>query len=729
MKRLHQLNIQPSRNRKIRVALGLFLLLSLTSRAQSSRPGWGATVYETETGTGVTFRVWAPNASSVQVGGDFSGWSNLEPFLQPEGTSGVWSADYSGIEEGAAYKFKLNDSTWKSDPRGRWINQAEYGNAQIVKSKSVSNHTASCFIPEAERVIYELHPGTFVDPDPDDDRCGTLWDAIGGLPHLEELGINVIELMPVSEFTSDRSWGYNGAYPFAVEEDYGGPEALKAFVEAAHSRGMMVLLDVVYNHWDASGVLWQFDEWATSPEFGGIYSYASNGICCTPWGPRPDYTRTEVREYIFDNLRMWKEEFGLDGFRWDAPRFILQSEPDNPEDSIYLAEGESLMREAVAMLEDEWPGTVNIAEDLGESDLFDQHWEVGMAERLGEMLAVSNSGVSLSEVVSILESADDRVVYSESHDTAGDLNGGNRMPARVDPDNPESHFARKTSLLAAALVFSMPGTPMILQGQEQFDIRTFSDATPLDWDEPNAEADAVASCYRDLISLRRNRDGCSTGLQGSNINVFWTDDDAQVLAYRRWADDDPSGEVIVVANFSDTTVSNYMLPVSCDGDWMTIFNGDSPAYGNDFSGTGPQGLVARGAGTAVDIGARSCLMFAHATDSDADGLPDWWELERAGDLSRLNGTTDTDADGLTDLQEKAAGTEPLNAASALQCLSGTDALTWSAVAGRAYDIEICEDLTEGFRFWTNRVAEISGPVSLSLTAPGPGNRFYRIRLQ
>lgn len=725
------------RNRSIRgilagLCLGLaaVLLSAVPGRAQSVRPGWGATPYATETETGVTFRVWAPNASSVQVGGDFSGWEGLEPSLQPEGTSGVWSADYPGISAGAAYKYKLNDRVWKSDPRARCVDQSEYGNARVPKSRSAADEPVFCLVPEEERVIYELHPGTFVDPDPDDDRCGTLWDAVGGLDHLEDLGINTIELMPVCEFTSDRSWGYNGAWPFAVEEDYGGPEALKAFVGAAHGRGMMVLLDVVYNHWDADGVLWQFDGWAPSAEFGGIYSYSSNGYCCTPWGPRPDYSRPEVREYIFDNLRMWKEEYAIDGFRWDAPRFIARTEPDNPEDSIDLPEGESLMREAVAMLEDEWPGTVNMAEDLGDTDFFDQHWAVDMPEQLGGILENAESGADLDAVAGLLSGSARRVVYSESHDTTGDLNGGRRIPVRMDPEDPASLVARRKSMLAAALVFAMPGTPLILQGQEWLEARSFSDAAPLDWDGADEEMPrAVESFYHDLIRLRRNRDGVSAGLQGSFSEVFWMDEAAGVLAWRRGTDALFSNEVVVVANLSGETHSGLLVPFPSAGDRATIFNSDCSAYSPDFTGVGPGGLVVRGTSAALDLAPWSCLMFSQAVDEDRDQLPDWWELEQAGDLDRMDAVSDSDDDGQTDLQEKAAGTDPLDGTSRLQCLQDDETLTWNAVAGREYDIEVCADLTEGFRSWTRCVAVQTGPLAFPLDEAEPGIRFFRIRLR
>lgn len=728
---MHQINqMEPMKASGAGILAGILcaVILATPASAQSVRPGWGATPYQTATETGVTFRAWAPNASGVQVAGDFSGWNSLDPPLEREGSGGVWSADYPGIREGGAYKFKLNGAEWRSDPRARRIDQANHGNALIVQS-ATTRRTADFFpVAQPDRVIYELHPGTFVDPDPSDDRCGTLWDAIQGLDHLVDLGVSVVELMPVCEFTTARSWGYNGAYPFAVEEDYGGPDALKAFVRACHERGLMVLLDVVYNHWDAAGALWQFDGWTPAPEFGGIYCYSSAPHCCTPWGPRPDYSRTEVRDYILENLSLWKEEFGIDGFRWDAPRFIVQTTPDDPGASRFLPEGEALLLEAMAWLDTQWPGTVNIAEDLGETDLFDQHWEVGLPARLRDVLMAPIGETPLAEAAALLAGSARRVVYSESHDTAGALNGGRRFPAWIDPDNSESRSARKTSMLAAALVFSMPGTPLLLQGQEILETRPFTDQDPLDWSRLDPAAD-ILSCYRDLIRLRRNLDGTSAGLQGDTVEILRIDETKQVLAYRRSQADTPSNAVVVVAHFSDTTLTNVFLPFPSDGDWMTLFNGDDPKYGADFGGAGPAGLTVRGGIAVLDVGPQTCLMFARATDADGDGLPDWWEMQHAGNLTDLEASADSDGDGLTDAQEKAAGTRPLDAGSGLRCRLAGTTLEWAALAGKEYEIQASERLTDGFHLLTNRVADISGPLSIPLDAYGYSARFFRIQLR
>ncbi len=190
-------------------------------------------------------------------------------------------------------------------------------------------------------VIYELHVGTFHRPDPD--QVGTFDDVIAKLPYLQSLGINAIELLPVAEFAGGISWGYNPACPFAIERDYGGPEALARFVNEAHKAGIAVIMDVVYNHFGPSdNDMWCFDGWSEDGK-GGIYFY-NDERSTTPWGEnRPDYGREQVRNYIRDNAMMWLERYHCDGLRMDATAFIRfrNGEVSDP----VIEEGNQIMRD------------------------------------------------------------------------------------------------------------------------------------------------------------------------------------------------------------------------------------------------------------------------------------------------------------------------------------------------------------------------------------------------
>ena len=206
---------------------GLALLLAGSpdqAAAQSTRPGWGAIPYADTLGTGVTFRTWASNASSVAVAGTFNGWNmSSHPLTLESVTSGAWSADITSARTNHNYKYVINGSLWRSDPRSRALNAADNNNSIILNPNDFTWQGGSSSITNSrDLVIYEAHVGTFAGP------SGTLATFINRLDYLRGLGISAIELMPVNEFPSATSWGYNPAYPFAIETNYGSPTGFKA---------------------------------------------------------------------------------------------------------------------------------------------------------------------------------------------------------------------------------------------------------------------------------------------------------------------------------------------------------------------------------------------------------------------------------------------------------------------------------------------------------------------
>ena len=167
-------------------------------------------------------------------------------------------------------------------------------------------------------MIYELHVGTFT-PE------GTLAAATGELPRLAALGVTAVEIMPLAQFGGDRGWGYDGVLPYAPHNIYGPPEDLAAFVDAAHANGLMVLLDVVYNHFGPDGNYLPL----YAPEF-------FDPGRTTPWGAGIDYTRPPVRRFFIENALYWLTEYGIDGLRLDAVDQIV--DPSRPELLLELAE-------------------------------------------------------------------------------------------------------------------------------------------------------------------------------------------------------------------------------------------------------------------------------------------------------------------------------------------------------------------------------------------------------
>ena len=291
------------------------LLLSSAAFSQSARPGLGSMSHA----SGTTFRVWAPHASAMAVAGEFNGW-HAAPMVREDAT-GTWSLDVPEARPGQRYKYLINGEVWKRDPRARQVAEADRDG--IIYDPNAFDW-GDAPIPKPERndlVLYQLHVGTFAGINPP----ATLDDAIAHLDHVRDLGVNAVTLMPVNEFPGKLSWGYNPSDLFAIEADYGGPDALKRFVRAAHERGLAVFMDVIHNHYGqvepAPGQeelpLWRFDGWSTN-DYGGIYFY-NDVRARTPWGAtRPDYGRPEVRAFIRDQIYMYADEYRIGGFRWDS---------------------------------------------------------------------------------------------------------------------------------------------------------------------------------------------------------------------------------------------------------------------------------------------------------------------------------------------------------------------------------------------------------------------------
>lgn len=392
------------------VGILFFVWGCVLCRGQSTHAGYGAFPYADETGTGVSFRVWAPEATSVNVAGDFNGWSSTWNSLVSEGSNGVWSLDVEGAYAGQEYKFWINDRFWRRDPRSREVVHSADANSVIYDSSAYTWKSAP-FTPPAlsELIIYELHVGSFYDPDPSDTKPGNFYDAIEKLDYLQALGINAVEVMPVAEFPGDHSWGYNPIDLFAVEKEaYGGPDAFKAFVDACHQRKLAVLLDTVHNHYgnaetpsDLEYSLWEFDG-MTSNKGGGIYFFQDDERYATPFGRRPDYSSDQVRQFIKDNICYWLDDFRVDGFRWDATKYIRQIDGTGED----IDEGISLLKEINDMMASNYPGRISIAEDLSGTDYvtaptpwglgFDSDWHTDFHNEITDELAKRDADMDRS---------------------------------------------------------------------------------------------------------------------------------------------------------------------------------------------------------------------------------------------------------------------------------------------------------------------------------------------
>jgi len=633
---------------------------------QSTRPGLGAAPYADALGTGVTFRVWAPNATSVSVPGQFNNWNgNASPLVKEPGTEN-WSADVASARAGHEYKFLINGSVWKRDPRNRKVVHSA-GNS-IVYDPNAFNWAGDARLPvdQSDLVIYEMHVGTFYDPTPSSGGPGKFANAIQKLDYLTNLGVNAVNLMPVAEFPEDYSWGYNPAEPYAVENiGYGGPDGFKSFVKQAHARGIHVLLDVIHNHYGPSDLdLWGFDN-GTTP---GIYFY-SGALGQTLWGDtRPNYSSEGVRSFIIDNFRMWMDEYHVDGFRWDSVgsmRFYSGGSVTGADSLIQYINNTEIRSLR--------PGVISIAEDEAYGQGFHGEWDRGFGDFLIN-LAVEGTDANrnmfdLWNAINA-QSGFFRVAYCENHDLVGALNGSGsqRLPTRIQPADPDGYYARKRSMLAAAVIMTMPAMPMLFMGQEMLEDAQFHDNIPLDWAHATAYPDVVRF-YHDLIHLRRNLDGVSLGLTGPNLTQQHLNNAAKVLAYHRWGAG-ANDQVMVIMNWSANTWTSYDLSFPENGTWYVNLNSDWSTYGSDFGNVGPSVVQVAGNTGRVALGAYGVLILsrqAHpALDADNDGLLNGWEQQNFGNALIAVATADDDEDGADNLHEQAAGTDPRSALSVLK---------------------------------------------------------------
>lgn len=557
----------------------------------ASHAGVGAISYQ----GGTAFRVWAPFASRIFVAGTFNGWSETANPLASEG-NGYWSVDVPGAKPEDEYKYVIFNGSmelWRIDPYAKDVTSS-VGNAIIVDPDfdwGQENYQTPAW---NEMVIYEMHLGTFNDQP--DGPPGNLSAAIERLPHLKELGINAIQIMPAFEFPGSFSWGYNPSNIFAPESDYGGPHAFKEFIKAAHSHGIAVILDVVYNHLGPSDLdLWQFDGWQENGK-GGIYFY-NDGRSWTPWGDtRPDYGRAEVREYLRDNALMWLEEYWVDGLRWDATAYIRNVFGNDNDPAHDIPEGRELMRQINREINARQPWKISIAEDLRNNESitkdpdaggagFDAQWDAAFVHPIRSAIISPDDKArdmyAVRDAITHRYNTDsfERVIYTESHDEVA--NGKARVPSEIWSENPGSYFSKKRSTLGAALVFTSPGIPMIFQGQEFLEDEWFRDTDPIDWTKKETYS-GILNMYRDLIRLRRNWYNTTRGLRGEHVNVHHVNNNDKVIAFHRWENGGPTDDVIVVVNMANRGYDSYTIGFPRQGLWKVRFNSDWNGYSSDF---------------------------------------------------------------------------------------------------------------------------------------------------
>ena len=636
--------------------------------AQSTHEGMGANVWMDGGGWGTAFRTWAPNADIVYVTGDFNNWATNTHPLVHEG-EGIWSLDIPSVWAGTQYQFvMLNDGNtyWRNDPRARSMTSSD-GKSVVVNPDQYSWQHDFIMPNLNELVIYELHPGTFGVTD-SGEFPGTFDGIDAHLDHIANLGINAVEFKPLGEFPGDQSWGYNPSHIFAIESYYGGPEGLKRLVDACHERGIAVLIDVVYNHLGPNDLAaWQFDGWQEN-ELGGIYFY-NDDRAYTPWGDtRPDFGRNEVRTWLRDAVFSWFDEYHVDGLRVDGCHWIEWTDVGvNPD-------GWSWMQWINDELDAAYPGRFISAEDMSDNHWitkstsengagFDSQWDPHFVHPIREAVEGGSDDWrnmwAVHDAITFAYNGDpmQRIIFTESHDEVA--NGRQRVPEAIWPGNADSWFSKKRSTLAAAVLFTTPGVPMLFQGQEFLEDGWFSDDTALDWERADLFA-GITHLYSDLISLRRNLNGNTRGLTGEHVNVHHVNDWDKVIAWHRWLYGGVGDDVIAIANFKNQSLDDYRIGFPSAGTWHCRFNSDWVGYDDTFDNHPTWAVEAQSVpwnnmpfSASISLGAYTAAIFSQSPPCTGDingdgmiGVDDlllviaYWGTD-GGDIDG-DGTTDVD---------------------------------------------------------------------------------------
>lgn len=418
-------------------------------------------------GQGCHVRIWAPYAKNMEIA-----WNGEARTPLTKGGRGYWTGFFPDPKPGDLYYF-YRDGEKIPDPASRFQPDDVFGPSRIAAQDYPWTDQDWKGIPFSEWVIYEIHPGTY-------SKDGNFDGIIKDLPRLKDLGITTLEIMPVSQFSGERNWGYDGVFPHSVQSSYGGPEALKALVNACHGHGLSIILDVVYNH--------------IGPEGNVLFScgpYAQDKYH-TPWGDAINYDgphSEEVRRYFLQTAWQWLTEFHFDGLRLDAVQMIFDTSP-----IPFLSEISGLKK--IAEQERDIPLILIGETDMNDPRLlqplekngfeFDGHWADDLHHNIHAYMTGEKDGYycdygSVEQFYGIYkngvayagdyspfrkrihgksyEGIDKKklIVETQNHDQIGNRFLGERLSVLID-------FQKLK--MSAACVFLSPFTPFMFMGEE-----------------------------------------------------------------------------------------------------------------------------------------------------------------------------------------------------------------------------------------------------------------------
>jgi 1,4-alpha-glucan branching enzyme len=584
---------------------------------------------------GATFRVWAPGALEVhlKINSDASQWSpsseNL--LLRDKPQQGHWSGFVRGVKDGDCYRFYVvgkGSEGLKRDPYARELVRIGFPDCDCIIRDPKSYHwRCQDYRPPNfnDLILYQLHIGTFysVDNMGLDSRLEwspTFLDVLDRVEYLAELGVNAIQLLPIVEFPTEHSAGYNGTDFFSPEMDYTVPpeeidpylhkvnslfakkdcppltqeqllipiNQLKVLIDVFHLYGIAVFFDVVYNH--AGGdfgdqSIYFFDRAENRSNNDSLY-FTDAG-----WagGLVFDYQKDAVRQFLIDNAKFYIEEYRIDGIRYDEVTVIDRHGGwffcQNLTDTLKFIKS-SVIHIAEYWNDQRWWALLD-TRDKGAG--FHAMWHDGLRDSIRQAIGQASRGSEANiDMDQIKESlyrpynflaAWKAVQFVENHDVvqASHDDRQPRIAALSDPSNTRSWYARSRARVAIGLLMTSPGIPMLFMGQEFLEDKYWSDNpdyfknTLIYWDGLKNDKAMIdfLRFTRELIWLRRSK----PALRAEAINVFHVHNGNRIIAFHRWVEDF-GRDVVVVASLNESTFWKYQIGFPWSGRWVEAFNSD-----------------------------------------------------------------------------------------------------------------------------------------------------------
>jgi len=537
----------------------------------------------------VTFSVWAPRRKALSVRIlDGAGGTRAE-LAMARGDDGVFTAraEAADAPPGSDYVYLLPDVGARPDPVSRHQPRGVHAPSRIVAADGYAwGDGAWRGVPRPDLVIYELHVGTF-SPE------GTFAGVAARLPHLRELGITAVELMPVAAFPGDRNWGYDGVYLYAPHAAYGGPDGLKRLCDACHAQGLALILDVVYNHLGPEG------------NYLGDYGPYFTNRYRTPWGDALNFDGAdsdEVRRFFVDNALHWLSEYHVDGLRLDAIQGIhdLSAWPILREIAdAFHAEAARLGRDAWLIAESDLndPRVIR-SKDVGGLGL-DAQWSDDFHHALHAIVTGNLRGyfADFGRVSDLRKAVTASFVYDGQH--APHRRRRHGAPAADEPGDRFVSFIQNhdqvanayqgrrlaqvagiaRQKVAAMVLFSTPALPLLFQGEE------WAEDAPFDYFTSHGDAALV-----EAVRKGRHEEYLHLLDEGADMGSSWADPQDEETFRRcklRWDSTDHAPHADVLAFYRALIALRRALPplrngrkdlTRADGDeagrWLTIRRGD-----------------------------------------------------------------------------------------------------------------------------------------------------------